>query len=449
MTTAFFQSATGDPVKSQRRIGWQTADGLPATTFVDFLHNGGPVRVAPSVIERAIIRSTPMRQAPIDSKGDVEVGPLNMGDLDVGNQAQLMLLLSVLGKYATTNPSGAHYRHRLSQDKANAQTAKLTMQSDSDKGIPLQIVDLLASGFEINATARQNLLLTVPCVGGKYDFFGAATVTGTGVVAPRLRHSWDGHWEPTADKDVYVKIISDTATTVTFQVQIAAAGGYSASQVATKGVWTYVNYGASDLLLGTRAEQIQVYFPTGADGTYVDLDVWKILNRRAVWSPSFGTERVLAETQARFYFDDAEFAVDNGVQIAVAVPGVETRYGTGGTQPTGTFRKGFQDVSVRISRKYVDLTLEKALMTHDSVSLVLEAYSDTLIGATAQRYGATIVLPNLRLTGVPFDVEAGGQNQDEEFTFLAKESIATYTYNGLDYTADIEITVDTDIAAIV
>lgn len=114
-------------------------------------------------------------------------------------------------------------------------------------------------------------------------------MTGTGLVACKLRGTtsdsasgFTGNWAPDAtDKDVYIKVISDDATTVTFQAKEASAGTYSSSQTATKGEWCFVYVGASgSISLGGRAAQVEVYFPTGANNSFVDNDVWVFPKRR-------------------------------------------------------------------------------------------------------------------------------------------------------------------------
>lgn len=448
--TPFYASAEGDPVRMQRKIGWQTALGVPAPAgnLIDFMSNGGPVAPSPTQIERAVIRNTTMRQAPIQSKSDVVGGPLDMGDLDVGNGAHLRAILSALGRYATTNPSGAHYRHRISQAGASAPTVNaLTLYTDDDTGNPVRWVDVRASGFSLVCQNRANLRLTVPIAPGKFDMHGAVTQTsGTGSTLPELRHTWSGNTEETDDTDIYVQVV--TASPLTIKVKVGSATTYDGAAISvTPGTWQYLTYLTGNAPLGRRDEQIQIYWPTSP--TLVDADAFRILNRRARWSPSYGTARVLAEIQARFYLGTDEIVLDGGWTLTVAIPGVETRYAPGTSQPIGTFRSGFQDVSLQISRRMIDYTLQRALLERQTLSCVLEMKNDTLIGATSAYYGAAIVLPAVTLTGPAHSTDAGGTNRDETFTLMCKEAASAFVYNGLNFTADCEVVVDTDLATIV
>jgi len=169
---------------------------------------------------------------------------------------------------------------------------------------------------------------------------------------------------------------------------------------------------------------------------------------RAADARALPVAKLLAEIQARFYLGTDEIVLDGGWTLTCAVPGVETRYAPGTSQPIGTFRSGFQDVSLQISRRMIDYTLQRALLERQTLSCVLEMVTDTLIGATAQPYGAAVVLPAVTLTGPAHSTDAGGTNRDEAFTLMCKEAASAFVYKGLNFTADCEFVVDTDLATI-
>lgn len=448
MSTPFFQSALGDPVRMQRRIGWQASAGVPAATFTDFLSNGGPLAPSPTTIERAVIRSGSMRQPAIHSKTDIVGGPLDLGDLDPGNRAFPMFLLSALEKFDTTNPgAGAHFRHRISGAKSSSPTVNLlTLLSDDDLGIPSRWVDVRAAGFTINCQNRSNLRMIVPIAPGKYDYWGAVSQTaGTGSTLPELRHTWSGNWDPTADKDIHIKIIDDSPLQIAMKV--GAAATYDGPVLTiTAAEWAYLTYLAGAVPLGDRAEQIMIRFPSTP--TLVALDEFKILNRRARWTPSFGTARVLAETQARFFIGTEEIVLDEGWTLTHACPGVTTDYAPSTRQPIRTSRTGFQDVTLQVGRRLFDLTLQKPLLNRETLSVVCELKNDSLIGATSIPYGMAFVMPSVSLVGPGFSTDAGGQNRIETMVFQCKEAASAFSYAGLSFTADLEAVVDTDLATI-
>lgn len=460
MAQEFFNSATGNNQILKRMLAWQSADGLAVEgvdssdvgDYVPFLSDGGAVSPSPAYLERAKISSSPMRGAPLVSKLDFTNGVLDMGDLDPGCKAQHMLLLNYFQRYLTSNPSGAHYRHRISANQTNLHTKKLSYINDIDEGIPVRFKDLIVGGWTLRAAARENLRLSFTVFPGKMDYWGDVVPDGgnTGTVNPRLQHFTSGNWAADAtDKDLYIKIVSDTATTVTFQVKEASAGTYSGNQTATKGQWTYAWLGASiDQPYGTRSQQVMVYFDTGSDGDFVTNDIFQFPKRREIGTLSYATTRIVSETQARFYLDGIEVGIDNGVTVTAGIDEALTRYAPGSEQPIGTYRSGFQNISVAVEKRHDNLDLQKALMTRGQKTMVLECKTDTAIGATSAFYGLDFVFANLYATGSRFDVAPGGQNRTESLTFLAKEASSAFVWRGMNFTADCEVVSDTDLATI-
>lgn len=456
MTQPFFNSTAGDPASLTRLMAFQTADSVPCldAALVPYKSYGGVLSPSPTTIPRQAILTRPMRELAMRSKVDNAGRSLSMGDIDPSNHGQLMLLLSLLQGYDLATADG-HTRWRISQQQAidgTQLTKKLTHVNDSNKGIPFRHVDMLARSLELAISPRQNASLKFGVEAGRFDFWEIPTVTGTGVVKPILRGTTAGNWASDAtDKDVFIKVMSDTATTVTFQAKEATAGSFSSSQVATKGEWTDVYTGASSSVpLGGRAAQVQVYFPTGIDGTFVDLDVWEFLKRRVltVVDADYPTPRPLAETQFRFLLDGVPIYVDNGVTLNVDVPGAVTRYAAGGEQAIGTDRKGQHDVTVSLDRRLVDLDLQKALMTADTVSLVIEGRNDTVVGTSAYYWGAAFILPYLSVEGTMHDAEEGAQNYNETLTLRAFKPETDFTYGSItDISADLEVIWDTDLVA--
>lgn len=110
---------------------------------------------------------------------------------------------------------------------------------------------------------------------------------------------------------------------------------------------------------------------------------------------TYPTTRTVAETQFRFLLNGTPVYCDGGVTITENVPGASARLVGGGEQAIGTDRFGQHDVTVTINRRLVDLDLQKALMTADTVSLVAEGRNDVIVGTSTYYYGMAAVLPNL------------------------------------------------------
>lgn len=583
MSTPFWGSGAGDPVRSIRRLGRQSADGVPAATadLDDFYHFGSPIKLGLDVVERAALTSGSVRGAPLNGKVNVAgVGPLNMGDLNANDPAQLKAFLQYFQGYKATQVSGAHYMIRMSDDwrtraGGTQELGKLTIQGEDDKGYAVRIVDAIAGGFSLSIKSRENVKLSFPLAAGKVDFHGEPTVTGTGIVAPILRHFWSGNFD-SADKVIYLTIVSQTATTVTVTVRVGTSGSESASQTITFNTWTRLYYGNTDLKLGTRRNWIEAYFPQasttylvsggvvsaagspddtvstgnaswyragtlltmtgpqlstlnqndgasaaliageaykavislgasttvpvvtkgtkavaasavapdtpagnvylatvtvlyGAGGSVIQTanisqtakqilgfppaDVWAVSQRFDRWTPSFSTEVVIPEVNCRFLVGGVELPMDGGITITGSQETAETRYVPGGSQPVGTFKAGFKTVNIAVSRRFVDLTLETALLNGDPVVFVAEALSDTVIGATTADYGFVFVAASCRLVGTTFSVEEGGTNRDEQYVLECRLPSAEYTYtdpNGggsLAINSDFELIAHTGITA--
>ena len=456
MAQPFFNSTAGDPASLTRMLAFQTTDGVPCldAALVPYKSYGGVLSPSPTNIRRQAILTRPMRELDMRSKVDNAGRTLHLGDADPSNHAQLAFLLSLFQGYDLATADG-HTRWRISQQQAIDGTQllkKLTHINDSNKGIPIRHTDVIARSLELSISPRQNAFLRFGVEAGRFDFWEVPTITGTGLVRPILRGTTPGNWDLDAtDKDVFIKVISDDATTVTFQAKEATAGSYSSSQVANKGEWTYVFTGASSTVpLGGRAAQVEVYFPTGANNSFVDNDVFEFAKRRtlSVVDGDYPTPRPLAETQFRFEVNGEAICVDNGVTVNVDVPGAVTRYAAGGEQAIGTDRKGQHDVTVTLDRRLVDLELQKALMTADQVSLVIDGRNDTVVGTSTNYWGMWFVMPYLSVEGTMHDAEEGAQNFNETMTLRAFRPESDFSYGGItDFGADLEVVFDTDIVA--
>lgn len=461
----FFSTGTGDPTKLVRALAWQAAHGVPnddLTKFSPFKGYGGPLTPSMTYIERQQINRSAQKSRSMDSKIDFTGQSFNMGDLDPANMGQAMLFLQLMQGYDVAVSSGWS-RYRMSQDQAVVGTAwdkKMTYLNDTDKGLPARFADLIVKGFALSLQGRQNANLTFQVRNGKMDFWGDPTVTGTGTVKPILRHFYSGNLDPDATSgDITITIVSDSATAVVFTVKVGA-GSASANQTATKGVWTYLHTGSPAVTtLGPRRNQIQIYFPVGADNTFVDADVWVFPKRRAagmgfVDPDDYTVAQPIAEVQARFYMGGQEIAVDNGITLNVDVADVVTRYAVGSEQPVGTDRKGQQVVTVAINRRLVDMELQKQLLLRDDTNLVIECVGDAIIaGGSLVPYGYTFVLPLVVPQGDAHDAADGATNYDEQMTLIASQPAADFAGPAgtsvaaiTDFAADLEIVLDTDIA---
>lgn len=456
MTVPFYGSTAGDPTALQRAYAVQAADGVPPAiaNFIPFLCYGGVVTVSPKWIERKQILRRPMRAAAMTSKTDMVGGKLAMGDLDPANHMQLIGLLSFFQGYSFTTALGGT-KYRISQQQYEDGTPflkKIAYVGDSDKGLAIRFIDGLCGGVGIGIQPRQNVNLSLDWTFGRFDFWSDPVLSGpaAGTIPPLIRNVLDEQFDASATTgDVIVTIVSVTASTVTYTVAVGA-GSPSGSQTATKGIWTYAYSGAASTVpLGRRSQQVQLFFPVGAIGTFVGGDIWTWQSRHslAYTDVDYPTPMPLAETQFRFYLNGGEIVVNNGVAVSCAAPGATTLYSASGEQPIGTDRKGQHSINVQLDRRLVDMDLQQALMQRNAAAIVLESKNDIVVGTSAEYHGIAMVLPNCSMEGELHDAAEGATNYDEKMILKAYRPASGFTYGGFtDITADIEFIVDTTLS---
>jgi len=573
----FFGNGSGDLTRAIRRIARQSADGIPPdeSGWTDFINNGGPMSLGIDRIRRAAITGGSVRPKDLPSKVNVDgVGPIYAGDIDAGNKAQAMLLLTFFrGKLASTNAGatrtvmGDYYREN---DGGTQVLNKLAMLGDDDKGYAARVLDVVPSGFTITLASKQNLKIDFPVRAGKVDFHGVPVVAGDGVWQPHFRHFWNGNLDDENDNDLFSTIVSQSATGAVITCRAGAAGSESSNQTIPFNTWTRLYYSSDNLKVGVRRNWVEIYLPqpsttyltsggvlsaagspdatvslatttwfyggvaktlTGpvlstlnqndvasaalgsgeaykavislsssttvpvvtkgtkavaasatapatpaghvyiatvtvlyqAGGTsviqtaniaqssmvvggYPPADVWQVPARRVRWTPSFGTERVVPEVNCQVKCNGRVFVFDRGVTITGTMDNVETLQPPGGGQPSGTFRYGFLNVVIKVSRRYVDKELEVALLRGDTVSFELEAKTDMEIASSGVDYGYAFVAPVCSLSGTTVSASEGAANQDESFDLIASlpPDGVTYTYDGTVIKADFAAILDSD-----
>lgn len=457
MSQEYHDIATGDPTRLQRQIGWQTAKGLPASSgMVDVITNGGEFSFVAGTIEQANIIGSGERGAGLDAA--YEVGPVtvNLGDVDIASAGQLMVEASVLQRYDTTNPSGAHFRHRLGATKGTAVPPGMSWVDDPDTGVRPRFADVLASQFVYDLKSKANASMGATLVHGGWDLFGAVTQsTGTGVTdagLPTFGNTWEGNRvADSVDRIIQVKVISVSPFTVKVKVGASTTfDGLAITAVESKRCF----------LFGTTADGAHV--PIGGFGEQIwmrcdDMSAWEVNDvftvqkRRARATPSYPPQVLVPETHCRFYVGGDEFYADQGLTLTVARGNAEIlTAAAAGPQPIGTLVSGFTSFIFSVSKRLTNLDAYIAAMNRYKTTVILEAKSNALIGATTQNYMRAYVAPQCRYVGVkPFSpgVGAGGPPQ-ESYTLIAEIPDSTLSYRGMDFTGAFESVWDGDIISV-
>ena len=443
-TTPFLSTATGDPINLKRQIAQQPTLRVPATTgFVDFRSNGGPIAPSPSDVERLLIALGGAPSNRLAGKTAIEGGPFSIGDVDPANKGMLQLLANGFGQYAITDNT-TWFSWRFGLDEATAAANYLTLHNDTDVLPRMRFKDLMVGGFSVSAAPNDNLAIEFPFISGGYDMHGEVTQTaGTGSDLPILEHTWSGNWALDAvDKDLYVEVVS--GATFTFKCKVGSATTYDgATLTGVEGGWIRLT-DESDERLGEYAEQIRMYIPSGA--TWTDADEFKIAKRRASWTPSLAVERPVAAVNTAFILGGEEIRVEGGWQVEAAWENLELYNDTSGKQGGTPDRTGEFQVTVTPTRRVVDLDIQKALHEGETLSLVIEAITDSVIGATTENYRFLMVFPSVKPFGAMFGVEAGGESKDEVPTLIAGVPSSTFNYDGESYDSHCTILIQNDIS---
>lgn len=449
----YLAGATGDPINLVRQIAQQATRGVPATSgFVDFRENGGPLALTPSEIERLVISRGGMPELPLPGKITVGDGPIEMGDFDPADAGLINLFGNVFKKYTKTHAgTNTYWDWLFAPDAATAAAPFLTVLSDTDVQPRMRYMDVMAKGFVITAKSNDNLAISFPVKSGDYDLFGIPTqITGTASTLPILLKTWPGNWS-TADKTIGIKVISianiadTTDPRVTVETYIGAGGTAGGSpQTIHLGRGTELN-DDTGAMFGKRAEQVLVYWPVGA--TLVANDVFEIPQNRAQWALSLPTAYPISSINAWIDVDGVRTRFEGGWTLTVEWDTLESIGDVFGRQGYTVERRGKLRATMALTRRLVDLEFQRRLHEAETVAVVIDAATDSLIPGAAVPFHGIFVLPYCRVFGTMFDVAAGGDNRDEPISIRAGVPPSPYTYLGETYSAHVNARIHTNVAA--
>ena len=458
----FFQGATGDPIHSHRRIAPQPSMGVaPLTGWVDYINFGGPMSPAGTAIQRQAILGTADRQQSMQGQYGMKDFAVSFGDLDPGNKAQLICLGNLFQGVRITNPASGAYRFHLSQAEIGSSLADpfFSHIDDLNTGLVRRMVDGQCKGVSLAFTKGQNVAFKPTLVFGKFDYWADPVQSvGTASTLPQVHHNCTLNWGADgagATNDLVIKVMSFTGGVATIKVKQGTGASYGSITVAvTPGTWTYLVDSTTGAAIGTRGQQVQIYW--SASPTLVANDEFDFGYRRAVISsPSYATARPIPVIDVRFFAGGNEIFTEGGLNLTLTVPGTVVRDGPMGQQVYGTTRTGFMDVSVGLTRRLVDNYLQYYLEQGLTLSAVIEVIGDTVIPTTSIPYGCTFVLPNLLPTGEFYGIVEGATKQEETLKFEASAAPGSglvydsaSPYSESPFTAACTALVDTDISTV-
>ncbi len=458
MTLALLSGATGNPINLQRRVAVQPTRGLPGleAAFEDFISNGGPFTMEPSEIERQVIALGGMPLGNLTGKMNLGGGPFQIGDVDPNNIGMLHFLANLFGFYKVTdNTTWQKWEFGLAITTPTTAAEFLTVLNDNDVLPRHRIIDMMMGAMRLTTSPNENLSTEFDFIAGEVDMHGLISQeTGTPTL-PFVKRLHDGNLAAdtllTEEGDLWVLFQTVAGSVLTIQTKIGVSAVYSNSQTMNSDdLWYRLQDEAGDrigLSPSQIAEQILIRFDS--TGTYVTLDEVKILGRRAAWSQSLTVDRPISSVNTIFILDGVEVRTEGGYDVEIGWETVEGIPDVAGRQTTTTQRSGNLVATVTPTRRLIDMTLQEALLKASTISLVIDAESDADIGASGRKYRYLLIMPECRVIGTSYGVEAGGENREESITLRPRAPVTTpFIYDGNSVDGHFNIIIENDIAAL-
>lgn len=449
MSTPLLESATGEPVRTAWRAAFQTARAVPATSgFVDFRTNGGGPAIEPTTNPREQLDTSGEDLSELDGKDNFTADALEIGNVSVTNKGLQYAIANLIGKYHVTNVgSGSYYRYLAGRDQDTAAGDYMTFLEDSNVVPRRRLRDAMVNALTVSAKPGGNLTANFSFMFGGWDLFGDGTQTaGSGSSIPAISGFYPEQMNAldATDKELLVLIPSVSSKTAKARL---GAGSYG----SITSTWAYDQYtGLVDdtgLLIGKTANQASIRFPTGA--TLTDADEFTFPKRRPAWTPSYAADQLIPAINAKCYINGSYTRMEGGFDMKLTRPGVQAVPDLFGSQ-SATVRdaSGIRRGEVSIAREVLDLDLQIALINKATVSFVIDARVDAVIGSSVRQYRYLFAFPEMKLQGRWFKTDAGGQNRQEQFTLRAQKPSSSLSYDGLTFSNGINVLWETNTSSL-
>lgn len=445
----FLSGATGNPINSKLRVAQQSALGTPATTALrDFVANSGVAVIDKQAVERLVISPGGAPLTKLAGKAVIGERNLDLGDVDPSNRGLLQMLANLFGKYAVTDLT-TWQKWIFGLDGPTTPARFLTIHEDTDTLPRMTLYDIRVAGVTLSAAPSANFQITVDLLVGAYHFFGDVVQTaGAGSTLPILTRTFDGNWEPTVDKDIFVNVFTKVSEDITIKAKIGAAAGFGGTaQPYTLGGSPLRLRDETDARIGKVREQVRAFWPAAAT-LVAPTDIFRIPNRRAAWAQTLAPERPIASVNTQFILAGQEIRVEGGWEITMAWENGEV------VQDTSNEQGGTPDISgelvttLTLTRRITDLDVQRALHERTPVSVVVDAFSESKISTSGREFRCSVILPEVVPEGEMFGVEAGGTNRDENPTLVARTPAAALVHDGNSFASASHILVENDVTAL-
>lgn len=439
MGVPFFADQSGDTAKIRRAILAQTLRGIPADeaagTYREFRSYGSGFVRDRQVIERQAISSDGEPFADLRGKIGLEPVDYPFGDVDPADQGQLHALANLFGAYSVGDaPASASVkRFKFAKGEASDPGEWMTML-DSDDILPITRFHGVQCGrIVISAGPSENLRMVAQLAAEGFTYAGIVSQeTGTGSTLPVISKTWPGNWADDADDaDIWIKITvaPDGAGAFTYQAGLsgATAPTYSDTRTGQLGTWNRL-FDTDGSRIGVKAEQPAFYVPTG--GTLALNDEFRVPKRRALstFPSTLGVSQAISSVNSSLIIDGVEERVEGGWTLTLGYATFQVVPDTPGEQDHTIERSGIFSAELALERVIADVTYQKRLAQATSVQGVIDAETESVIGATIYPHRFAAMLPKLTLRGGMYAPNEGATNRRENPTLRAAPPDTNMTY---------------------
>ena len=455
----FIDGATGVP--SDQVLQITTHDSLEADDFNalrDTRVNGAPFGITKQGVTPQKIQAGGVPPEQLPGKAIIEGFTWEAGDVDPADRGLAILLANACGKYEITDNTSWRLMQFAASGLASPTNAATYLKLIADTNVlpRMRGLGLRAGGVSLDGTG-DNILVSFPMQGSRFDFWGVPTqTTGSGSTLPSAHVDYHEAWDETFTDSLQIQVDAVNGDTITCKAKWSSDGVFGATTfdvVITSGKPARVVH--SDGSGALQAERgglssfgapIEISWPPGS--TLVATDEFDIPVRRAAPSTSLPAARNIPLINVQLFEDGQQLDADGGFTLDANWSRFEAAPFKGKEQGGSVIRAGVFEPVVNLTRELFNLNWQEALFNRKQISLVIEGRTDAQIPVANRPWLFRTVLPSLRYTGTGFTVTAGGEETEESAVLTGGEAATPFNYDGRNFTAPVTFELETDNAAI-
>lgn len=395
-----------DPAFSQLSYGPELVAGVPADTVIDVDHATVGITDTPVTIPRTEILPGGQQPEPLPG-GRTPAMVARIPNLHPDSAyAPFAWLIGRKADATEVIAASGHWLHTFSILESDfIYLPHFTGQMYSDNGNGIRALGCIVQSIAGSFGQGVELGMDLTAIPERADYHGDAVRTGTGTAKLYVRGIVDFNF-PLASfatdvlSDLDFKMVSSTATEVVLKVRQGNVEAYGPDQTVTRNAWNWIHHGPTSIMLGDRADMIEVYVT--AAGTIVADDVYHVARRRATPAKSTPDPAgVVVAAYSRMQVNDALFPVQTGNwTMNKTGAAAENEFGAG-RQQTRTVPRGFLALSLTLNRRQRDVDLLAKLERNASISWQVDYFTrdTTWDPARFEADRISIICPNMIVSG--------------------------------------------------